>query len=92
MSYIEDQAFEAEIDRIADEELLSEIQVLCNLPGYSKSKAIRVKDEMHSKSSNEFFYYPCAECGKYHVEMTGRKRTNAIKRRSSSDETPQSET
>lgn len=49
----------------------------CAFVPYSKAKAIRKKDELHSKSTNEFYYFKCIDCLKWHVEMTGNKRLNA---------------
>ncbi len=51
--------------------------VRCDLVGYSKSKAIRMKDEMHSRSMNKFEHWKCLDCGKWHVSSTGERRMNA---------------
>lgn len=68
-----------EIDELICEEtdFHEDVKIECDLVGYSKSKAIRVKDEFHSKSMNKFEYWKCMECEKWHVSSTGERRLNA---------------
>jgi len=53
-----------------------EFEIKCDLVGYSKSKAIRKKDEMHSKSVNKFEHWQCINCNKWHISTTGERRMN----------------
>lgn len=83
-----------EIDGEQVEEVLEEIvEIKCDLLGYSKSKAIRKKDEFHSTSTNRFEYWKCLECEKWHVSSTGEKREKATKKTNqNADFTGRSET
>lgn len=57
-----------------------EEMVKCPLEGLTKSKAIRLKDQMHSSSTSQFFYYLCDVCEKWHVQSTGEPRARPKKK------------